>query len=79
MSIRALLALLSGLFQALAAFLGRLRDQTLVRAGEDRARKEAAEEALRQVRLAKGTDDEVDSMPDARVRAELERLRRKDE
>lgn len=74
-----LLSLLSGLLQAVAAFLGWKRDSDLIRAGEDRALKESSERALERLRKAKGVSDEVDSMGSARVRSELERLRRKDE
>ena len=74
-----ILAFLSGLFQAVAALLGRLRDLTLIRAGEDRARKEEAEGALRDLRKAKLVDAAVDKLPDSGVRAELERLRKLDQ
>ena len=45
------LSLLSVLFQAVGAFFGWRRDQDLMQAGEDRARNEAKEDALRKVKL----------------------------
>lgn len=46
------LSLLSGLAQAISQFFGWKRDHDLMQAGEDRARKEEALDALRKIQLA---------------------------
>ena len=72
------LALLSGAAQAIAAFFGRLRDQTLVRAGEDRIAREAAENVERLAKKAVEKRAGLDALSDADADERLRRASRLD-